>query len=87
MRERQDAAPSRMEAALIEVLHLDHLRESGFAPAVLERLAVAGVTTFDQLLGLICRRRQQWYMRCRSWALSAPLTMLRLPRVVDKGRH
>ncbi|WP_244101158.1 phage integrase family protein [Burkholderia gladioli] len=61
LRERQDAALARMEAALIEAPRPDHPLEGWFAPAVVERLVVAGVTTFDQLLGLIRRRRQRWY--------------------------
>ncbi|MDN7754777.1 phage integrase family protein [Burkholderia gladioli] len=50
-----------MEAALIEAPRPDHLLEGWFAPADIERLVAAGVTTFDQLLGLIRRRRQRWY--------------------------
>ncbi|WP_186087658.1 phage integrase family protein [Burkholderia gladioli] len=61
LRERQDAALARMEAALVEAPRPDHLLEGWFAPAVVERLAAAGVMTFDQLLGLIRRRRQRWY--------------------------
>ncbi|WP_279608274.1 phage integrase family protein [Burkholderia gladioli] len=61
LRERQDAALARMEAALVEAPRPDHLLEGWFAPAVVERLAAAGVMTFDQLLGLIRHRRQRWY--------------------------
>ncbi|MGN4023229.1 phage integrase family protein, partial [Burkholderia gladioli] len=50
-----------MEAALVEAPRPDHLLEGWFAPAVVERLAAAGVMTFDQLLALIRRRRQRWY--------------------------
>ncbi|WP_186043876.1 phage integrase family protein [Burkholderia gladioli] len=61
LRERQDAALARMEAALVEAPRPDHLLEGWFAPAVVERLAAVGVTSFGQLLGLIRRRRQRWY--------------------------
>ncbi len=61
LRERQDAALARMEAALIEAPRPDHLLEGWFAPAVVERLAAAGVMTFHHLLALIWRRRQRWY--------------------------
>ncbi|WP_244103190.1 phage integrase family protein [Burkholderia gladioli] len=56
LRERQDAALARMEAP-----RPDHLLKGWFAPAVVERLAAAGVTSFAHLLGLIRRRRQRWY--------------------------
>ncbi|WP_244103395.1 phage integrase family protein [Burkholderia gladioli] len=56
LRERQDAALARMEAP-----RPDHLLKGWFAPAVVERLAAAGATSFDQLLALIRRRRQRWY--------------------------
>ncbi|WP_186020609.1 phage integrase family protein [Burkholderia gladioli] len=61
LRERQDAALARMEAALVEAPRPDHQLEGWFAPAVVERLAAAGATSFDQLLALIRRRRQRWY--------------------------
>ncbi|MDN7466162.1 phage integrase family protein [Burkholderia gladioli] len=62
LRERQDPALAHMEAALVEAPRPNHLLEGCFAPAVVEPLAAAGVMTFDQLLGLIRRRRQRWYM-------------------------
>ncbi|PRE10787.1 integrase [Burkholderia gladioli] len=61
LRERQDAALARMEAALVEAPRPDHELEGWFAPYLVQRLAEAGVTTFEQLLGLIRRRRQRWY--------------------------
>ncbi|MDN7728259.1 phage integrase family protein [Burkholderia gladioli] len=61
LRERQDAALARMEAALVEAPRPDHELEGWFAPFLVARLAEAGVTTFAQLLGLIRRRRQRWY--------------------------
>ncbi len=61
LRERQDAALARMEAALVEAPRPDHALEGWFAPYLVTRLADAGVATFEQLLGLICRRRQRWY--------------------------
>ncbi|WP_334001457.1 phage integrase family protein [Burkholderia gladioli] len=61
LRERQDAALARMEAVLVEAPRPDHALEGWFAPYLVTRLAEAGVATFDQLLGLICRRRQRWY--------------------------
>ncbi|WP_241238674.1 phage integrase family protein [Burkholderia gladioli] len=61
LRERQDAALARMEAALVEAPRPVHLLEGWFAPAVVERLAAAGATSLDQLLALIRRRRQRWY--------------------------
>ncbi|WP_279607866.1 phage integrase family protein [Burkholderia gladioli] len=61
LRERQDAALARMEAALVEAPRPAHEIEGWFAPYLVTRLADAGVTTFEQLLGLIRRRRQRWY--------------------------
>ncbi|MBW5286793.1 tyrosine-type recombinase/integrase [Burkholderia gladioli] len=61
LRERQDAALARMEAALVEAPRPDHALEGWFAPYLVTRLAEAGVATFAQLLGLIRRRRQRWY--------------------------
>ncbi|WP_186123098.1 phage integrase family protein [Burkholderia gladioli] len=61
LRERQDAALARMEAALVEAPRPDHALEGWFAPHLVTRLAEAGVATFAQLLGLIRRRRQRWY--------------------------
>lgn len=61
LRERQDAALARMEAALVEAPRPDHALEGWFAPYLVTRLAEVGVATFAQLLGLIRRRRQRWY--------------------------
>ncbi|WP_341774330.1 phage integrase family protein [Burkholderia gladioli] len=44
---------------MVEAPRPDHLLEGWFAPAVVERLAAAGATSFDQLLALIRRRRQR----------------------------
>ncbi|WP_244118537.1 hypothetical protein [Burkholderia gladioli] len=54
LRERQDAALARMEAALVEAPRPDHLFEGWLVPAVVELLA-ATVMTPDPLLGLIRR--------------------------------
>nr|WP_186183709.1 phage integrase family protein [Burkholderia gladioli] len=61
LRERQDAALARMEAVLVEAPRPDHALEGWFSPFLVARLAEAGVATFEQLLGLIRRRRQRWY--------------------------
>ncbi|WP_241172586.1 phage integrase family protein [Burkholderia gladioli] len=61
LRERQDAALARVEAAIVEAPRPDQLLGGWFAPFLVTRLAEAGVTTFEQLLGLIRRRRQRWY--------------------------
>ncbi|AEA65581.1 site-specific integrase [Burkholderia gladioli] len=61
LRERQDAALARMEAALVEAPRPDHTLEGWFDAAVVARLAAVGITTFDALLALIRRRRQRWY--------------------------
>uniref|UniRef100_UPI00240F486F phage integrase family protein n=1 Tax=Burkholderia gladioli TaxID=28095 RepID=UPI00240F486F len=61
LRERQDAALARMEAALVEAPRPDHALDGWFAPYLVTRLADAGVATFNQLLALIRRRRQRWY--------------------------
>ncbi|WP_265332886.1 phage integrase family protein [Burkholderia gladioli] len=68
LRERQDAALARMEAALVEAPRPDHALDGWFAPYLVTRLSDAGVATFAQLLGLIRRRRQRWYTA----VLSAP---------------
>ncbi|WP_341774241.1 phage integrase family protein [Burkholderia gladioli] len=54
LRERQDAA-------LVEAPRPDHTLEGWFDAAVVARLAAVGITTFDELLALIRRRRQRWY--------------------------
>ncbi|WP_279609635.1 phage integrase family protein [Burkholderia gladioli] len=61
LRERQDAALARMEAALVEAPRPDRTLEGWFDAAVVARLAAVGITTFDELLALIRRRRQRWY--------------------------
>ncbi|WP_423383534.1 phage integrase family protein [Burkholderia sp. LMG 32019] len=61
LRERQDAALSRMEASLVEAPQLDHTLDGWFDAKLVARLAAAGVDTFAQLLALMRARRQRWY--------------------------
>ncbi len=61
LRERQDAALARMEAALVEAPRPDHTLDGWLEPAVVARLAAVDVATFEDLLQLIRRRRQRWF--------------------------
>ncbi|WP_236862150.1 phage integrase family protein [Burkholderia pseudomallei] len=61
LRERQDAALARMEASLVEAPQPEHTLNGWFDAKLVVRLAATGVTTFAELLALMCARRQRWY--------------------------
>ncbi|AOI94154.1 integrase [Burkholderia pseudomultivorans] len=61
LRDRQDAALSRMEASLVEAPQPEHTLDGWFDARVVARLTAAGVTTFTELLALMRARRQRWY--------------------------
>ncbi|CAM2198402.1 Integrase (plasmid) [Paraburkholderia kururiensis] len=61
LRARQAAALARMEKALAEAPAPDHPLDGWFEPALAARLSAAGLSTLDDLLALIRRRRHRWY--------------------------
>ncbi|WP_367889610.1 phage integrase family protein [Burkholderia ubonensis] len=60
LRERQDAALTRMEASLVAAPQLGHTLDGWFDAKLVARLSAAGISTFADLLA-----------QCRAWARSA----------------